>query len=95
MIRPGYSGTSYFSGERAGVKFGWNFFVGTQGRAVAWNIFLDGNTFQNSRSVVKEPVVADLIIGAELFSMGGFRFGFFACRPNAGVSETDGLGQFR
>ena len=43
--------------------------VFTRGRAVAWNIFLDGNTFQNSRSVVKEPVVADLIIGAELFSM--------------------------
>ena len=25
---------------------------------------------------MKEPVVADLIIGAELFSKGGFRFGF-------------------
>jgi hypothetical protein len=61
MIRPGYSGSSYFSGERAGVKFGWDFFVGTQARAVARNIFLDGSTFQNSRSVVKEPVVADLI----------------------------------
>jgi lipid A 3-O-deacylase len=63
-------------GDRSGVKFGWDFFFGTQGRAVARNIFLDGNTFQNSRSVVKEPVVADLIIGAELFSKGGFRFGF-------------------
>jgi hypothetical protein len=76
MIRPGYSGTSYFSGDRADVKFGWDFFFGTQARAVALNIFLDGNTFQNSRSVVKEPVVADLIIGTELFSKGGFRFGF-------------------
>jgi lipid A 3-O-deacylase len=76
MIRPGYSGTSYFSGDRAGVKFGWNIFFGTQGRVVARNIFLDGNTFQNSRSVVKEVVVADLIIGTELFSKGGFRFGF-------------------
>src|ERR1700730_6222539 len=75
MIRPGYSGTSYFSGDRAGVKFGWDFFFGAQGRAVAWNIFLDGNIFQNSRSVVKEPIVADLIIGTELFSKGGFRFG--------------------
>jgi hypothetical protein len=55
MIRPGYSGSSYFSGERSGVKFGWDFFFGTQARAVAWNIFLDSNTFQNSRSVVKEP----------------------------------------
>jgi Uncharacterized protein conserved in bacteria (DUF2219) len=34
----------------------------SQGRAVARNIFLDGNTFQNSRRVVKEPVVADLAL---------------------------------
>ena len=76
MVRPGYSGTSYFSAERAGVKLGWDFFLGTQGRAIARNIFLDGNTLQNSRSVAKEPVVADLIFGAELFSKAGFRFGF-------------------
>jgi Uncharacterized protein conserved in bacteria (DUF2219) len=60
----------------SGVKFGWNFFVGTQGRAVAWNIFLDDNTFQNSRSVVKEPVVADLIIGAELSVLCGLADGY-------------------
>ena len=76
MIRPGNSGTSYFSGGRAGLKCGWDIFFGTQGRAVARNIFLDGNTFQNSRSVVKEHVVADLIAGTELFSIGGLRFGF-------------------
>ena len=76
MIRPGNSGTSYFSPGRAGVKFGWDVFFGTQGRLVARNIFLDGNTFQNSRSVVKERVVADLIVGTELFSVGGLRFGF-------------------
>jgi lipid A 3-O-deacylase len=35
MIRPGYSGSSYFSGERAGVKFGWDFYVGAQARAVS------------------------------------------------------------
>lgn len=76
MIRPGNSGTSYLSGGRAGVKCGWDFFFGTQGRAVARNIFLDGNTFQNSRSVVKEHLVADLIVGVELFSMRSLRFGF-------------------
>lgn len=76
MILPGYSGTSYFAPERAGVRFGWDFFAGTEGRAVARNIFLDGNTFQNSRSVVKEHVVADLIVGTELFTKGGFRIGF-------------------
>lgn len=76
MISPGYSGTSYFSSARAPAKLGWDLFFGTQARAVAWNIFLDGNTFQNSRSVAKEPVVDDLILGVELFSARGMRFGF-------------------
>jgi hypothetical protein len=40
---------------------------------VALNIFLDGNTLQNSRSVAKEPVVDDLIVGFELFSRAGLR----------------------
>jgi lipid A 3-O-deacylase len=94
LIRPGYSGSSYFSGERAGVKFGWDFFVGTQARAVARNIFLDGNTFQNSRSVVKEPVVADLIVGAELFSISGFRFGFSLVTRTPEFRKQTGVDNF-
>jgi len=94
MIRPGYSGSSYFSGERSGVKFGWDFFFGTQARAVAWNIFLDSNTFRNSRSVVKEPVVADLTVGAELFSMGGFRFGFSLVTRTPEFRKQTGMDNF-
>jgi lipid A 3-O-deacylase len=94
MIRPGYSGSSYFSGQRAGVKFGWDFFVGAQARAVALNIFLDGNTFQNSRSVVKEPVVADLIVGAELFSIGGLRFGFSLVTRTPEFRKQTGMDNF-
>jgi lipid A 3-O-deacylase len=94
MILPGYSGTSYFSGQRAGVRLGWDFFFGTQGRAVARNIFLDGNTFQNSRSVVKEPVVADLIIGAELFSVRGFRFGFSLVARTPEFRKQTGIDNF-
>lgn len=40
-------------------KFTWYLFAGVDGRAVARNIFLDGNTFEHSRSVKKEPFVAD------------------------------------
>ena len=94
MIRPGYSGTSYFSGDRAGVKVGWDIFCGTQGRAVARNIFLDGNTFQNSRSVVKEPVVGDLIIGAELFSARGLRFGFSLVARTPEFRKQRGIDNF-
>jgi lipid A 3-O-deacylase len=38
-------------------------FAGADGRAVARNLFLDGNTFQDSHSVDKEPFVADMRIG--------------------------------
>jgi lipid A 3-O-deacylase len=94
MIRPGYSGTSYFFGGRAGTALGWNVFVGSQGRAVARNIFLDGNTFQDSRSVVKEPVVADLFIGAELFYGGGFRFGFTLVARTPEFRKQTGMDNF-
>jgi lipid A 3-O-deacylase len=94
MIRPGYSGTSYFSGDRAGVKVGWDLFFGTQGRLVARNIFLDGNSFQNSRSVVKEPVVGDLVIGAELFSARGLRFGFSLVARTPEFRKQRGIDNF-
>ena len=38
-------------------------FVGTDGRYVERNIFLDGNTFRDSHSVEKEPLVGDIKIG--------------------------------
>jgi lipid A 3-O-deacylase len=43
----------------------WSFFVfgGGDGRAVARNIFLDGNTFRESASVDKEPFVGDAFYG--------------------------------
>ena len=43
--------------------FGWYLFPGIEGRAVARNIFLDGNTFRDSRNVDKEPLVGDLQFG--------------------------------
>lgn len=41
-------------------------FARADGRAVAHNIFLDGNTFGNSPSVTKKPFVADLTLGASV-----------------------------
>lgn len=41
-------------------------FAGTLGRAVARNIFLDGNTFRNSQSIDKEPMVGEVNIGLSL-----------------------------
>ena len=42
------------------------FFGSAESRAVARDIFLDGNTWQDSQSVAKRPVVADLNLGLVL-----------------------------
>lgn len=44
----------------------WHLFAGFDGRLVGHNIFLDGNTFRDSRSVDKYLLVADLQIGIVL-----------------------------
>ncbi len=89
MIRPGYAGTSYFSAERGGVTFGYDVYLGIQGRLVAQNIFLDGNTFQHSRSVDKEIAVGDALVGAEMFCKDYFRGGFtFLLRSNEFTKQT-------
>ena len=48
-MTPGSPGAGWFEADR----FGWYVFGGVEGRAVAQNIFLDGNTFEDSRSVDK------------------------------------------
>jgi hypothetical protein len=59
-LRPALPGSDYF---RPDDDFGWYFFAGAEGRLVARNIFLDGNTFQDSHSVDKYPAVLDLQAG--------------------------------
>lgn len=59
-IQPGLSGSADFAPVSG---FGWYLFAGIEGRAVAHNIFLDGNTFHDSRSVDKKPLVGDLQFG--------------------------------
>ena len=43
--------------------FSWYVFVGTDIRWVHHNIFLDGNTYQDSHSVIKNPIVYDMNCG--------------------------------
>lgn len=44
-------------------NFGLSIFFGTDGRAIARNIFLDGNTWQDSHSIDKNALVADVFAG--------------------------------
>ncbi len=62
-VRPSIPGTGYFSYHD---RVNWEIFTGFEGRAIARNIFLDGNTFANSYSVHKKPLVADLSAGTSL-----------------------------
>ncbi|WP_374383185.1 lipid A deacylase LpxR family protein [Dongia sp.] len=66
-IRPSLSGTSYFNADYLEDPFGFYVYVGAQGRAVAQNIFLDGNSWRESRSVDKEHFVGDLTGGVAFF----------------------------
>lgn len=58
-IRPSLSGPGTFGPG----KFAWYFFVSTNGRAVAHDIFLDGNTFRTSQRVDKQALVGEIQAG--------------------------------
>ena len=62
-ITPGFPGASYF---KARPDSNWYFFGGVEGRVVARNIFLDGNTFEDSHSVNKKILVSDFQFGFAL-----------------------------
>ncbi len=61
LVRPSMPGSGFFQSQKQ--KIGWYLFGGLQGRAVARNIFLDGNTFEDSYSVDKKPFVMDVNAG--------------------------------
>lgn len=62
-VRPSIPGNGYF--QKPEDKWSWGFFGGVTGYAVGRNIFLDGNTWQDSPSVDKKPLVYDTFIGID------------------------------
>lgn len=77
-IRPALSGTDYFNADKMNGDFGYSLFAGVQGRAVAQNIFLDGNTWSDSPSVDKKNYVADIMFGGSLFWSEGIKIDVMA-----------------
>lgn len=63
-VRPAIPGNGFFAVPDG--KFAWSVFAGVQGRAMGRNIFLDGNTFQDSLSVDKKTWVGDANVGFSL-----------------------------
>ena len=83
-VRPAIPGTGYFETPDTGL--GWFLFGGVDGRAVARDIFLDGNTFEDSHSVDKKPFVADATAGLA-FTFDQHRLSYAI---NARSKEFDG-----
>lgn len=63
-VRPAIPGNGAFG--ILGNKWSWMLFAGTDSRAIARNIFLDGNTFSDSPSVDRYDFVHDVNIGAAI-----------------------------
>jgi hypothetical protein len=68
-IRPGPPGTDYF---KPAPDLRWYVYVALEGRAVARNIFLDGNTVTDSHSVDKNGLVGELRFGLAVL-LGRYR----------------------
>jgi hypothetical protein len=71
-IRPSLPGSATFKPTDG---FNWYLFVGAEARAVAYDIFLDGNTFRDSPSVDKKNFVGDFEVGIAV-SLGTMRASF-------------------
>lgn len=59
-IRPSLPGSTAFKPRG---RLGWYLFGGFEGRLVARNIFLDGNSFTDSHDVSRKPLVGDFQLG--------------------------------
>ncbi len=83
-VRPSVPGTGYFPKATGG--WSWGLFGGVTGYAVARNIFLDGNTWENSPSVDKKPFVYDTSAGLDVI-LGDNRVSYTMTRRS---KEFDG-----
>lgn len=87
-IRPSLSG---LPAVETNGDFAWYLFAGAEGRIVAHNIFLDGNTFADSHDVSKKTLVGSLQAGVSLV-YGGVNLSYstiYLSREFDGQSEAD------
>lgn len=60
-VKPSIPGSGFFFVPEK--RLAWSLFAGLEGRAVARNIFLEGNSFKDSPSVKKEDYIGDVNAG--------------------------------
>lgn len=83
-VRPAMPGSGYF--ETPDQGWSWHGFASIDGRAVARDIFLDGNTFRDSHSVDKNVLVGDVSAGIAM-TIDRYRLSYAV---NARSKEFDG-----
>lgn len=74
-------------------EWGWYLFAGIEGRAVARDIFLDGNTFSDSPSVDRIPWIGDLQFGLAV-TYNQFRVSFTQIMRTEEFEGQEGGDQF-
>lgn len=92
-VGPGIAGAGYFR-KADWNEVAWYVFAGLEGRVVAHNIFLDGNTFADSHSVSKQPFVGEFQTGAAV-TWGHLRLTFthiLRTREFEGQTEPEQFG---
>jgi lipid A 3-O-deacylase len=90
QIEPGRP-SAYYYDPKPGL--GGYIFAGIQGRAVARNLFLDGNSFVDSRSVEKENFVGEMSFGGAL-DFERFRLSFVHVIRSREYRTQAGFDQF-
>jgi hypothetical protein len=97
LIRPG--GETNAPADTADPRYdpargrGFHVFAAVNGRLVARDVFLDGNTFSDSHHVDKEAAVGDLTIGASAI-YGRFKLSYAQVWRSAEFEHQDGSQQF-
>jgi lipid A 3-O-deacylase len=92
-IRPSVAGSEYYE-PSADERLGAYLFFSIGGRAVARNIFLDGNSFRSSHSVEKKHFVGDLQFGAVVSLWGTARVSLTHNIRSREFDEQDSVSQF-
>ena len=92
-IRPSVAGSEYYD-PSPDETLGAYLFASIGGRAVARNIFLDGNTFTDSHSVDRNVFVGDLQVGAVVSLWGRARLSLTHILRTEEYAEQDSTDQF-
>jgi len=90
-IQPALPSSGFVVPQERGI--GGYVFAGIEGRAVARNIFLDGSTFADSRSVEKRLLVGDFYTGFAV-TIDGMRFAYTHVFRTDEFAGQDGIDKY-